>query len=178
MGNKGNVKIKLSPESADAITRMSDMETWTVQPTMVRGRKPLIDPASPTEPTAEDAIRRKYNTKGKKANPGGKKVEDTKPKKHILKAKAPRPEAEVDPDAAPKASDYHRSKASRALITKRLEELNRLDCDRFPQNPLFDVDGNCRMKGVQDVTWELIKLRAGFCCETMSLSCKKYQEIS
>ena len=178
MGNKGNVKIKLSPESGDAISRISDMETWTVQPTMVRGRKPLVDPVNPSEPSQEDVIRRRCKVvKGKKTNLGGTKSTDAKTKKHTLKAKAPRPEAEVEPEAPPTASDYHRSKASRALITKRLEELNRLDCDRFPQNPLFDVDGNCRMKGAQDVTWQLLKIRAGPCFETMSPRCKKYIEI-
>lgn len=178
MGNKGNVKIKLSPESGDAISRISDMETWTVQPTMVRGRKPLVDPGNPSELSQDDVIRRKYKVmKGKKTNPGGTKGAEAKTKKHILKAKAPRPEAEVEPEGPPTASDYRRSKASRALITKRLEELNRLDCDRFPQNPLFDVDGNCRMKGAQDVTWQLLKLRAGPCFETMSPRCKKYIEI-
>ena len=160
MSNKGKMKIYLSERSAEALTKMQDMETWTVQPTMIRGRKALIDETEPCEPTVADALKRKHHLKQKKT---------AKPQ---LK---PKP-ANVSPGAEGELSDgdgvtqyFDRTKKGRAALQKALKKLYLLDLEKFVNHPLFDPDGKCLMQNLNDITWPEIFNNIAGCMESTPL---------
>lgn len=130
--NDGSMRITLTSQSADALAKAEGLRTWAVAPTMVRGSKNV----APKAPRAFAARKRRQKLptrvpglkKGKKRKPKGKK------------------NAEPISIKEPEAHDFRRNSKGKALISQELAHLRTLDAKAFPDNPIFDDSGKCRMK--------------------------------
>lgn len=168
MSNNGDMKFTLSDESAEAVTKVASLETWAVQPTMVRGRKALIDSQAPAEPTKIDVLRRKF--KARRRGKGGDIA--PKVKKFIAKVCSQRRKGKKDghkehPIEGPEG--YRRSAIGRECVAAQMRKLQSLDWDKFPKKPLFNPDGQCQMKSFENFTWDQIIEYAPQCIECTCL---------
>lgn len=120
----------LSSESTEALSSIPDIEGWLVQPTMKRGSAKAAGVAPP----------------GSKGGAGKKPAEKPLVKGTIAKlaGKISKSKHKVNVDEDDVV--FRRSKEGRDLVRQKLEKLRRADWEAFPKNPVFDSDGNMRMK--------------------------------
>ena len=137
--------MKISFDSALALSHVDELETWGVAPTMVRGTKGLMKQQQEREAASVDkAMTKKFFLRTPK------KVEE-----------APADPKEFSPE------DFRRSEQGRGCIKRRFNELFQLDGQRFRNYPLFDVHGFCRMKyePAKVLKWEDLEQCVGRCME-------------
>ena len=174
----GRMKVVISEESADVLTRVEGMKRWSVAPTMTRGAKKLgaaaskasvqdmkIKPSSP-------AKKQKSKDKTKDSKQKDKKQKDkTKVAKKIKKTKAPKVLLlETD---EPTPASFRRNNDGRAAVLSMMETLNDLDQKMFSRAPAFGQDGHCRLNfpDAKEFTWDEIKQHAVRTMEFMRLTC-------
>ena len=114
----------ISQASAEALAKVPDLETWMVAPTMVRGSG--MKPAPAADPKKKTA----------------KKVASTISK--LAGKKSSKKPAVVNLDEC--ELKFKRTKLGRSRIASDLENLSKMDWQSFPGNPIFNSDGENRMK--------------------------------
>lgn len=154
--NTGFYKVVLSEESAQALSRVVNLEMREIGPTMVRGRKPK-------KPSAKAAPK--------------KVISDTFFKKKAPKKPEEKPEKKPTCPDNPCAKDYKRSQAGHLAIQTQLKRLNSLHADAFPSSAVFDSSGRCRMAfdGAQSFTVEDLLKVAPDCLSIMQLDVSTIQ---
>ena len=155
----GYMKVTLSEESAEALARVPELETWPVEPTMARGRRKVAQ--AKCKPVA--GPRRKLNARRVMKRVAA--VQKRLKKKVAKEAPVCKPGKEGEPDP------INRTTRGRATIQSRLTELRQLEGRMFKENPLFDTEGFCRMQyeAARVMKWKDILLHAPACLETMYL---------
>lgn len=168
--------ITISEESAQAIKRLPEMKSWSVQPTMAPGRGKKADGLMPGKQNkgkksktdaAKTKIRRgkyakkakhsKLGKKGKKKKAKGKNQEATTEVDAQLVAEEAREQADKKkkkkkPVAVslsvqpPSSKEYRRTQTGFSVIRGQVQELLDLDQAAFPDAPAFSHEGLCRLK--------------------------------
>ncbi|CAK9041580.1 unnamed protein product, partial [Durusdinium trenchii] len=174
--SRGSVCITISEESAQAIKRLPEMKSWSVQPTMAPGRGKKADGLMPGKQNkgkksktdaAKTKIRRgkyakkakhsKLGKKGKKKKAKGKNQEATTEVDAQLVAEEAREQADKKkkkkkPVAVslsvqpPSSKEYRRTQTGFSVIRGQVQELLDLDQAAFPDAPAFSHEGLCRLK--------------------------------
>ena len=153
--------IRLSRESADALSLVEELETWGVAPTMVRGSKQVAAANGVLPQPKKQARARRHGFKTD--------TEKSKVIKANLKAKVAKEAASQVHDAEPSA--YGRNEAGRALIQAKLRHIYKINDIVFKHKPLWNTDGFCLMAyaPAQTVKWQEALELAPECLETMHL---------
>lgn len=157
--NCGNVKIVLSEASARALDHVEDLETWSVQPTMIRGAKNVVP--SDVEPLTKFA--------GKRPKKASGKVD--KINKKVKAAGAPKEPSPSD--------DYRRNAKGRDAIMQRVQDFINMDTRIFAGNPTFYTDGKCRINydGASNFSTAEIVAAAPQCLECVFLVRHGFQSM-
>lgn len=153
------LEVILTSTSADALAKVEDLETWTVPPTMVRGSKA----ASVAKAKAKAAPKVRATISKAKAN-------------SLLK-----PKFNMDVDAPEEEElPYRRTKLGREQISAALMAVRKKDWERFPSNPVFGANGECRMKfdGAQSLTVDKMCKNGGIYMEALYRHLRKPQAYS
>lgn len=164
--NNGFMRIHLTVQSAEALTRVESMRLWEVQPAMTRGRK-TASASAKTKTTRKFARRRRKPQY--KVGENGVPVLVQRPKKSRKKgAKKEKPKVLTED---PTAKDFRRSSKGSKLIREMLKDFRELDCWAFASSPIFDHSGQCRMKypPAADVTFQDIVENGPACVEMLPL---------
>ena len=155
MTESGRVQVEISPESADAVAKVSEMKTsWAADPTMVRGAKKVRD---------------------RQGDPGhGHGVRKRSKPVMTLGRKRKHEEAEDGPvEQEPLTHvDYRKNSKGEKAIRRKLGEILALDAVAFPDSKSFDPETQkCRLKadGAQDLVWESFLEHAPACLTCLSL---------
>ena len=149
------MKIKLSDESADALSRVGDITAWGSEPTMKRGAKvSALNRSQAAAPVAPSLSRKAVSEMFKQ---GKKKVEKAEAK--LLNMDELQPQ------------DFIRNKHGREVVQQVLRQLRASDEAAFGDCPAFDSDGKCRLKygPAQGLEWEKMVLSAPTCFDYMWL---------
>ena len=157
----GRVIIELSEASGEALNKVQDIESWSVGPTMKRGAGKGNAFAQDPAPKSRRRIRKKTI------------VKKSALKNNKAKAKAQaknRPEVSLEP---PEAHDFRRGAKGHEHIREELRMLMDLASEKFPQSPIFDSNGNCRMKGAvaKKITRSQILEQGPLCIEALYFDC-------
>lgn len=158
MSESGRVQVEISPESADAVAKVSEMKTsWAADPTMTRGAK---------------KVRERQGDLGHAHGHGARKR--NKPVM-TLSRKRKHEEAE-DPEPTEQEPlthvDYRKNSKGEKAIRRKLGEIRALDAIAFPDSKSFDPETQkCRLKadGAQDLVWESFLDHAPGCLTCLSL---------
>eukprot|EP00438_Fugacium_kawagutii_P028424 Skav221014 [mRNA] locus=scaffold2350:235252:241894:- [translate_table: standard] len=130
----GNVKITLTPESAEVLEKVPSLRKWDVKAPMTRG--------VPVTPAAADAKVHTASAAGQRPRKASKAV-NLHVKKPLLKKKTPsKPEVPV--------SDYshasiRKNTRGRAAVQDLVQSMITLDEAVHPESLLFNDQGKCRM---------------------------------
>lgn len=137
-GQSYDLEVKLSQASAEAAALAPELETWTVEPTMVRGQKRKASQGQGT--SFRQRVARKQGKQAKKANPTA--------------AKQPAPSAaELEPQTLVLSpDDFKRTAAGKAKIKECVQAVNALDYELHPRSRMFDALGVCRLKNCPRIT--------------------------
>lgn len=158
------MKIKLTPESAEVLSRVEGLQRWCVDPTMTRGSKKEKDSITAKETGLPKVTKESKSTKKK---PGIVHASNPFKKKKIKAPKVKKLEtSEIS------AATIRRTVAGREAIKVLMEKLFESDCNAFGSAPAFSSDGTCRMKfeGAEKFTWDGILSVAPKAIEWMSLA--------
>ena len=149
------MNITLTKESAEALTKVEDVELWTVGHTMVRGSNRALGGSGNVDFS-------------------GQKKSGTVPKP---KAKRKRKVEEVEEQQEPMNADlFRRSAPGRAAIQRALDEINVKDQAMFQKTPMFDLEGKCRLKleGASQFSWDALREAAPEMLECMYFGKDKF----
>ena len=148
------MKIVLSEEAADALSRVPNLKQWRVGPTMTRGSNKALD---------ELPVPPKIDNKKRKAKAAAKPVAKEK------KAKISEPVVSLEMGV----DSFARKHPARPQACRHfLEELLRLDTAAYGSIALFNSQGVCRMKfeGAEKVTLTDVLNHAPAALEHMCLA--------
>lgn len=176
MNNRDDMVVHLTEASALALEKVGSLELWTVMPTMVRGAKPDMDGPGPALPATTVKVThktaRRFQCK-KRQKAESKNVSEVKKridkKEGVRKKRAKKVEDGTVDNTVLDAQSYRRTAHGRDMIMKRMQELLKMDSKAFPQHPIFDVNGCCRMKlqGADSFKWEQIRDGTPSCLDTL-----------
>ena len=152
------VRIILSPASADMLDKIPGVSKWGVAPPMTRGSKACKSGAASLK-KLHAPVAAASKPKVRRVRKGTLKV-----KKTVTKAAEPTLEAA---DVGP--SSFRRTQAGREIIKSQMEELMALDQKAFENSPAFTMEGKCRMKfdGADKVMWKDLLEASGRAFEHM-----------
>lgn len=145
--HSGDVQIKLTQASMDAVKLIPEIETWAVGPTMQRGQKRNLE-EKPNTFTKRVAARR---AKSKTHQSHCTKKKSQKGTGAVGQKPAP---ADHSSDAQFTAESFKRNNDGRAAIRSCFRKLQALDAQIFPKKLAFDSMGVCRLNNVPKMTLE------------------------
>lgn len=163
--------MHLSEESGNVLANIPKLKLWRVQPTMTRGTK-AADAGKLTtlsaKVTGDGKKEHKSKTK-KKEEKKQKKNKSKKSKKSKKDEDGHIPETKAPNDIT--ANDIKRTAEGRQAIAMIVQEIQEIDADHFPDYPIFDKHGRCRMDfpGAIDFTWAEILSESGSAVQGMHL---------
>eukprot|EP00434_Breviolum_minutum_P014747 symbB.v1.2.013002.t1/scaffold912.1/size152940/8 len=168
------MKVTLTQESCDCLGLVSEIDVWSVGPTMVRGAKPKATAGPEKEIEAPKKKRRRFGIRRLiSKQPDGKKTKK-KPKRSKRRNAGQVVDSGSDvEDSAlpiePNASHFKRTQAGRKCIVRMLQILYNLDASAFPAAPAFDADGVCRLKteSAHGKVWSELRESGPSCIESM-----------
>eukprot|EP00438_Fugacium_kawagutii_P012511 Skav212719 [mRNA] locus=scaffold113:730213:738201:- [translate_table: standard] len=152
-GQNYDLEVKLSQASAEAIPLAAELETWTVEPTMVRGQKRKAGNTSQAT-SFKQRVARKQAKKRKVAptEKPGPTAADLEPQPLVLSR-----------------DDFKRTQSGRAKIKECMSAIHELDYRQNPSSRMFDGSGVCRLRHCPRITLtECVEL-APACLDIMSL---------
>ena len=179
LNNMGNVRLKISPESARAVKLIPKIESWNIPPTMTRGSGRAAGAVgggtgAGDQAKAKATKTKKFVRRGRKKNKkahGKSKESDSKPSqsekastgkiglKRKVKDLVQQKKGECLMVDIPTSKDYRRTKKGFQVMRHVITELYEPDKKAFPMSPAFDDKGFCRLRNeaCQNTTWEQIR---------------------
>ena len=161
----GEVRVRLSPDSAQVLDKVATLKKWSVAPPMTRGSKAAAA-SLPNE--KEDTVDHLPPKKEKKSKKSKKAL-----KMHVKKPKlsAPKPVKDaVNVDGLDESS-IRRTPQGREAVKLIMNSLLKLDEKSFGSAPVFSPEGKCRMKfeGAELVSWQDLLDSSPMAFETLRL---------
>ena len=138
MWNDGMLKIYLTQQSADALSRVSELKPWPVHPTMVRGRTAV------TKPYVKAAVRKPQIRKGKRKADDTQQL-DKEVQELLPGSKKPRGKADEIVVEDLRDQDFRKTEKGRKAIMALMARLCESDAEKHEHSLLFGGDGKCRL---------------------------------
>eukprot|EP00435_Cladocopium_sp_Y103_P027532 s2415_g6.t2 len=145
--NAGDVKIKLTQQSAAALEKVEGLDTWTVLPTMIRGSKGHPSETDPAAPPLRKIVR----------HPAGP-VAKAAAKKTVEKSKRAQAAGQPNEEVINEPSAYRRNQKGRELMQKQTQQLMKL-------------------QGAEDVNLEQVCEGAPECLDCMRLGRSRFHNL-